>query len=144
MIAIDALGALGRTLLVVVDLPARLAALLGPGEVGDGDEEEGVAAVGDTGEGVVPEHRVSGTVLKVRVSSESTYHARKAAKMPKAPPARRSGTLGSPAWTWAEVGVRYAIPRNRKARSSVKNRRKKATVDRRVHIRRIKVKMNQP
>jgi hypothetical protein len=32
----------------------------------------------------------------------------------------------------------------RKARSSVKKRKKKATVDRRVHISRRKVKMNQP
>ena len=38
----------------VVDLLARRASLVRPREVGDGDEEEGVAGVGDTGEGVVP------------------------------------------------------------------------------------------
>lgn len=41
--------------LAVVDLVAPLAALVGPREVGDGDDEEGVAWVGDTGKGVVPD-----------------------------------------------------------------------------------------
>jgi len=40
--------------LAVVHLVAPLAALVGPREVGDGDEEERVAGVGNTGEGVVP------------------------------------------------------------------------------------------
>lgn len=40
--------------LAVVDLLAVLATLLGPGEVGDGHDEEGVARIGHTGEGVVP------------------------------------------------------------------------------------------
>ena len=44
---------------VVVDLVAPLTALLRPGEVGDGDEEEGIAWVGDTGERVVPGASVS-------------------------------------------------------------------------------------
>lgn len=38
----------------VVDLAAPLAALVGPGEVGDGNDEERVAGVGNTGKGVVP------------------------------------------------------------------------------------------
>ena len=40
--------------LAVVDLVAPLAALVGPREVGDGNDEEGVAGVCDTGKGVVP------------------------------------------------------------------------------------------
>jgi hypothetical protein len=44
----------GATGLAVVDLVAPLAALVGPGEVGDGNDEEGVAGVCDTGKGVVP------------------------------------------------------------------------------------------
>lgn len=40
--------------LAVVDLLAPLAALVGPREVGDGNDEEGVAGVGNTGKGVVP------------------------------------------------------------------------------------------
>jgi len=40
--------------LAVVDLVAPLTALVGPGEVSNGNEEEGVAWVGNTGEGVVP------------------------------------------------------------------------------------------
>jgi len=40
--------------LAVVDLVAPLTALVRPREVGDGDEEERVAGIGDTGEGVVP------------------------------------------------------------------------------------------
>ena len=38
----------------VVNLVAPLTALVGPREVGDGNEEEGVAGVGNTSEGVVP------------------------------------------------------------------------------------------
>jgi hypothetical protein len=44
----------GAAGLAVVDLLAPLAALVGPREVGDGNDEEGVAGVGDTGKGVVP------------------------------------------------------------------------------------------
>jgi hypothetical protein len=40
--------------LAVVDLLAPLAALVGPREMGDGNDEEGVAGVGNTGKGVVP------------------------------------------------------------------------------------------
>lgn len=74
----------------------------------------------------------------------SAYQARNAARIPNAPPARRQGMLGSPAVRSAAVGVRYAIPSIKKARSRVKNSRKKATVDRRVQMSRMKVKMNQP
>jgi hypothetical protein len=40
--------------LAVVNLVAPLTALVRPREVGDGDEEERVAGVGNTGERVVP------------------------------------------------------------------------------------------
>ena len=40
--------------LTVVHLVAPLTALVRPWEVGDRDEEERVAGVGNTGEGVVP------------------------------------------------------------------------------------------
>lgn len=40
--------------LAVVNLVAPLTALVGPGEVGNGNEEERVAGVGNTGKGVVP------------------------------------------------------------------------------------------
>lgn len=49
-----ALHALLSTGGVVVDLVAPLATLLRPREVSDGDEEERVAWIGDTGERVVP------------------------------------------------------------------------------------------
>jgi hypothetical protein len=39
----------------VVDLVALLTALVRPWDVSDGDEEEGVAGVSNTSEGVVPE-----------------------------------------------------------------------------------------
>lgn len=48
------LNALCRTCLFIVDLLAPLPALLRPGEVGDGDDEEGVAWVGNTGKCIVP------------------------------------------------------------------------------------------
>ena len=50
---------LRSALLVIVDLCTVLPALLRPGEVSDGNEEEGVAAIGDTSEGVVPSNFVS-------------------------------------------------------------------------------------
>lgn len=50
----NCLDGLSSTGVVVVDLGASLAALVRPGEVGDGDNEEGVGAVADTGESVVP------------------------------------------------------------------------------------------
>ena len=42
------------TLKRVVDLVAPLTALVGPGEVCDGDDEEAVRAIGDTSESIVP------------------------------------------------------------------------------------------
>ena len=48
------LDILCRTLVAVVNLSALFAAFLRPWEVGDWDEEEGVARVGHTGECVVP------------------------------------------------------------------------------------------
>ena len=52
--------------LAVVNLVAPLTALVGPREVGDGDEEERVAGVGDTGEGVVPWM----LLVRVRIASD--------------------------------------------------------------------------
>jgi hypothetical protein len=49
--------------LAVVHLLAPLAALVGPREVGDGNEEERVAGVGDTSEGVVPLNNVSEMIM---------------------------------------------------------------------------------
>ena len=44
-----------RSCATVVDLLALLATLVRPWEVHDWDEEEGVAGIGNTGEGIVPE-----------------------------------------------------------------------------------------
>ncbi len=49
-----ALHRLRRTGIFVVNLAALLATLLRPREMRNGDEEEGVAGVRNTGEGVVP------------------------------------------------------------------------------------------
>ena len=68
------------------------------------------------------------------------YHAAKAAKRPKNPPALMIGGFGMPALSrW-----RYPIPSSKKARSRVKKRMKNATVERSVQMRRTVVKMNQP
>lgn len=48
------LDRLGSTSSRVVNLLTSLAALVRPGEVGDGNDEERVAGVGNTGKGVVP------------------------------------------------------------------------------------------
>lgn len=52
--------------------------------------------------------------------------------------------LAVPSSRSAALGVKYAIPSSKNAMSSVKKSRKKATVERRVQSRRMKVKMNQP
>jgi len=49
----------------VVHLLSLLAALVRPREVGDGDEEERVAGVSDTSEGVVPLDNVSGMTMTI-------------------------------------------------------------------------------
>ena len=54
-------------MLLLRDLPPPLAACVRPGEVRDGDEEEGVTAVKDTGEGIVP-RREGGEDAKVAAS----------------------------------------------------------------------------
>jgi len=63
-----------------------------------------------------------------------------AARIPKAPPALRRPVWGAP----VPPCIRYARPSIKKARSRVKKRVKKATVERRVQINSRKVKMNQP
>ena len=66
-----------------------------------------------------------------------SYHARNAARRPKTPPAFKHPGCGAPS-----TGCKYAIPSNKNAMSSVKNREKNATVD--VQMRRTVVKMNHP
>jgi hypothetical protein len=63
----------------------------------------------------------------------------KAAIIPNAPPALRRPVWGAP-----PLCSKYARPRNRNAKSRVKKRVKKATVERRVQMSNRKVKMNQP
>jgi hypothetical protein len=106
--------------------------------VGDGDEEERVAGVGNTGEGVVPWRWLVKMLMKETFDNE-TYHAVKAARIPKAPPALRRPVWGAPS-----LCSKYERARNRKAMSSVKKSVKKATVERSVQISSRKVKMNQP
>jgi hypothetical protein len=48
------LNRLGGTSIRVVNLLTSLTALVRPGEVSDGNDEEGVAGVGNTGKGIVP------------------------------------------------------------------------------------------
>lgn len=45
--------------LAVVDLSTPLTAFIGPGEVEDRNKEEGVARVGNTGKGVVPDKKLA-------------------------------------------------------------------------------------
>ena len=106
--------------------------------MGDGDEEERVAGVGNTGEGVVPWNLLA-ELLETEAVTNETYQAVNAAMIPKAPPALRRPVWGAPS-----LCSKYARPRNRKARSRVKKSVKKATVERRVQISSRKVKMNQP
>ncbi len=74
------------------------------------------------------------------IPARALYQARKAARIPKTPPATVKPWLGAP------LGpiLMNEMARKRKARSRVKKSMKNATVDFRVHIRRIVVKMNQP
>jgi hypothetical protein len=78
-------------------------------------------------------------MLVTDLLTNETYQAVNAAMIPKAPPALRRPVWGAP-----PLCNKYARPRNRNARSRVKKRVKKATVERRVQIKSRKVKMNQP
>jgi hypothetical protein len=82
--------------LAVVDLSAPLTAFVGPWEVEDRNEEEGVTRVGHTGKGVVPVRRLALSSERNMMVSGSTYQAAKAAMIPNAPPARRRAVLGAP------------------------------------------------
>lgn len=72
--------------------------------------------------------------------AKALYQAVNAARRPKKPPALMMGGFGWP----VESRWRYPIPSRRKARSRVKKRKKKATVDFSVQMSSIVVKMNQP
>ena len=74
-----------------------------------------------------------------QIPAQALYQARNAASNPKKPPALLTGTFRSPSTSW-----KRAIARRRKAISSVKKSRKKASVDFSVQKTRIVVKMNQP
>lgn len=67
------LHGLGVTSSAVVNLSALLTALVGPGEVGNGNEEERVAGVRDTGEGIVPENLL---VDEIRGDDEKCEHTK--------------------------------------------------------------------
>jgi hypothetical protein len=86
----DGLHRLSSTSLAVVHLIAPLTSLVGPGEVGDRDEEERVAGVCDTGKGVIPGWLLA-NVGAIWIIEAGTYQAIKAARIPKAPPALRRG-----------------------------------------------------
>jgi len=75
------------------------------------------------------------------IPAKALYHARKAASMPKPPPALVSFSAD----LRAPLLVAYSPQASmRKARSSVKKSMKNMTVDRSVHSNRMKVKTNQP
>jgi len=74
------------------------------------------------------------------IPARALYQPAKAANSPKYPPALVIGTLGIPSLSKEKL----AIIRRRKVMSRNKNKRKKATVDRRVQINKRVVKMNQP
>jgi len=75
-----------------------------------------------------------------KIPASALYQAKKAASSAKKPPAFSIGALTLP----LALGDRYAIARSKNAMSRAKNREKKATVERRVANKRMKVKMNQP
>jgi hypothetical protein len=120
-----------------------LAGLDGPREVEDGDDEEGVAAervlVGFVANSEEGRGESIGTYESSAIPAKALYQAAKEARRPKTPPALMTLALGVPSVAW-----RYPIPRRRKAMSRVKKRKKKATVERRVQMTRMVVKMNQP
>lgn len=78
-------------------------------------------------------------LLESAIPARALYQAKNAARIPKAPPALMAEIRGAPS-----TRARYPIPRQRNARSRVKKREKKATVDLTVQMSNKKVKMNQP
>jgi hypothetical protein len=78
-------------------------------------------------------------LLESAIPAKALYQARNAARIPNPPPALMAVLFGAPL-EWS----RYPIPRQRKARSSVKKSEKNATVDLRVQSKSRKVKINQP
>jgi hypothetical protein len=78
-------------------------------------------------------------LLESAIPAKALYQAKKAARIPKTPPALMILRVGAPL-----SRTRYPIPSSKKARSRVKKSKKKATVDLSVQRRRRKVKMNQP
>ncbi len=125
-----------------VELAALFHAGDGPGEVGDGDDEETVVKK----QSVIAKN--GGKAQKIsthlfessRIPASALYHAVNAANSPKNPPALIIGGFGTP----AALRCRYPMPRSRNAMSRVKKRVKNATVERSVATRRTVVKMNQP
>lgn len=122
----------------VVDLFAALTALVRPGEVCDGDDEEAVMLRLAF---VIIMHMMRMMYLfeLSAIPASALYQARKAAMRPKAPPATIHPDCGCLPSFW-----RYPIPKSMKAMSRVKKREKNATVDRSVQMSRMKVKMNHP
>jgi hypothetical protein len=122
----------------VVNLVAPLAALVRPREMCDGNDKEAVVHISTH-----PSNQGSrdGTYLfeLSAIPASALYHAANAAMSPKAPPATIHPPCGFAPSFW-----RYPIPSRRNAMSSVKKRKKNATVDRSVHKRRMVVKINQP
>jgi hypothetical protein len=123
----------------VVDLLALLAALVGPGEVRDGNDKEAVdiMLIIDASETI--EGSKTDLLELSAIPASALYQAVNAASNPNAPPAVIHAEFGA-----LPLFCRYPMPRSKKAMSSVKNRKKKATVERSVQIRRIVVKMNHP
>lgn len=83
----------------------------------------------------------SSTNLESAIPANALYQAKKAASMPKTPPAfcRPRAAVSAPLF------LAYSEQkRNKKARSRVKKRLKNMMVERRVQSRRMVVKMNQP
>lgn len=72
------------------------------------------------------------------IPARALYQAANAANIPKAPPARMQPVFGAP----VEPTCRYPIANIRNAMSRVKKRKKNATVDFSVQMRRRKVKIN--
>jgi len=74
------------------------------------------------------------------IPARALYQAAKAANSPKYPPALIISMFGIPVL----LKKKWPIISKRKAMSTKKNKRKKATVDRSVQLNKMVVKMNQP